>query len=51
MLNGPNAFELDASLTIYEVQPVTESCCSISVLHPGALFVTKIEYVDIQGFY
>ena len=51
MLNGPNAFELEASLTIYVVQPVTVSCCSISVLHPGALLVTKIEYVDIQSFY
>jgi hypothetical protein len=51
MLNGPNAFEFDASLTIYDVQPVTVSCCSISVLHPGALFVTKIEYIDIRGFY
>jgi hypothetical protein len=51
MLNGPKAFELDVSLTIYEVQPVTVSCCSISVLHPGALFVTKIEYMDIRSFY
>ena len=51
MLNGPNAFELEASLTIYEVQPSTESCCSISVLHPGALLVTKIEYMDIRSFY
>ena len=50
-MNGPSAFELEASLTIYEVQPSTESCCSISVLHPGALLVTKIEYVDIQSFY
>jgi hypothetical protein len=51
MLNGPKAFELDANLTIYEVQPVTDSYCSISVEHPGALFVTKIEYMDIRGFY
>jgi hypothetical protein len=51
MSNGPNALEFDASLTIYEVQPVTVSCCSISVLHPGALLVTKIEYIDIRSFY
>jgi hypothetical protein len=51
MLNGPNAFEFEANLTIYDVQPVTVRCCSISVLHPGALFVTKIEYIDIRGFY
>jgi len=51
MLNGPNALEFDASLTMYEVQPETSSCCSISVLHPGALLVTKIEYIDIRSFY
>jgi hypothetical protein len=51
MLNGPKALEFDASLTMYEVQPDTEICCSISVLHPGALLVTKIEYIDIRSFY
>jgi hypothetical protein len=50
-LNGPKALELLVSLTIYEVQPVTGTGCSISVLHPGALLVTKIEYKVILGFY
>ena len=50
MLNGPNALEFEANLTIYVVQPVTVSCCSISVLQPGALFTTKMVYRDIRGF-
>jgi hypothetical protein len=44
------ALELLVSLTIYDVHPITESCCSISVLHPGALLVTKIEYSVIRTF-
>jgi hypothetical protein len=51
MLNGPRAFELEASLTIYVVHPVTSNCSTISVLHPGALLVTRIEYMDIRCFY
>ena len=43
MLNGPNAFEFDANLTMYVVQVVALTCCSIEVsLQPGALFTTKI---------
>jgi hypothetical protein len=50
MLKGPKALEFDANLTIYVVQPVTDICCSISVLQPGALLTTVIVYRDIRGF-
>lgn len=51
MLNGPNAFEFWDNLTMYVLQPVTDNCWSIWLLHPGALFTTVILYRDIGGFY
>jgi hypothetical protein len=43
MLNGPNAFELEANLTMYVVHVLALCDCVTSVsLQPGALFTTNI---------
>lgn len=51
MLNGPKEGEVGVRLTRYWEHPVTDKSCSISVVHPGALLVTRIEYIDIRSFY
>ena len=43
MLNGPNAFELEANLTMYVVHVLALTCSVTEVsLQPAALFSTKI---------
>ena len=50
-LNGPKAPEPGTNLILYDEQKSAVILCSTSSSHPGAVFITDIEYTGIRVFY